>query len=69
MRDARSWPSATSFRTVDRAHWSFALTCATESSFETGMFLYSLLILRASKTGKTLPVRYVVENGAILRID
>jgi hypothetical protein len=38
MRDARSSPSATSFRTVDRAHWSFALTWATESSFETGMF-------------------------------
>jgi hypothetical protein len=42
MRDARSSPSTISFRTVDRAHWSFALTCATVSSFETGMFLYSL---------------------------
>jgi hypothetical protein len=42
MRDARSSPSATNFRTVDRAHWSFALTWATESSFETGMFLCSV---------------------------
>lgn len=38
MRDARSSPSAINFRTVDRAHWSFALTCATESSFETAIF-------------------------------
>ena len=38
MRDARSSPSATNLRTVDRAHWSFALTCATESNLETGMF-------------------------------
>ena len=38
MRDARSSPSAISFRTVDRVHWSFALTCATESSLGTGMF-------------------------------
>jgi len=38
MREARSSPSAISFRTVDRAHWSFAPTCATESSFETGIF-------------------------------
>jgi hypothetical protein len=38
MREARSSPSVISFRTVDRAHWSFAPTCATDSSFETGIF-------------------------------
>ena len=36
-RDARSSPSAISFRIVELAHWSLALTCATESSFETGI--------------------------------
>jgi hypothetical protein len=69
MRDARSSPSAISFRTVDRAHWSFALTCATDSSFETGIFLCPVSIFRASMTVRTLAVRYVVERGAFLGID
>jgi len=38
MREARSSPSAISFRTVDGAHWIFVPTCATDSSFETGIF-------------------------------
>jgi hypothetical protein len=54
-REARSSPSAISFRTVDRAHCSFALTCATESSFETGMFLCSISIFRVAATVNTLP--------------
>jgi hypothetical protein len=69
MRDARSSPSATSFRTVDRAHWSFALTCATERSFETGMFLCSIPILRASTTVRTLPVSYVFADGVLFGVD
>jgi hypothetical protein len=69
MRDARSSPSAISFRIVEQAHWSLALTCATESSFETGMFLCSILILRASSTVKTLPVCYVIVRGAFSGVD
>jgi hypothetical protein len=69
MRDARSSPSATSFRTVDRAHWSLALTCATERSFETGMFLCSIPILRASKTVKQLPVSHVVAESVFFGVD
>jgi len=69
MRDARSSPSATSFLTVDRAHCSFALTCATDSSFETGMFLCSISILRARKTGRILPVTYLIESGVIFDVD
>lgn len=56
IRDARSSPSAINFRIVDRAHWSFSLTWATESSLETGITLCSISILRAALTVKTLTV-------------
>src|SRR5258708_3565843 len=69
MREARSSPSATNFRTVDRAHWSFALTRATESSWRTGMFVSSVLIFQASTTVRTLPVGYVVGVAGFLVID
>jgi hypothetical protein len=68
MRDARSWPSAISFRMVDRAHWSFALTCATDNILETGMFLLGLIFI-ASTTVKTSTVFYVVERNTILVVD
>ena len=42
MREARSSPPAISFRTVDRARWSFALTCVTDNSLKTGTFLLSV---------------------------
>jgi hypothetical protein len=45
------------------------LTCATESSLETGMFLCSIPILRASRTVKTLPVGYVIVSGAFSGVD
>jgi hypothetical protein len=38
MREARRSPTAISFRTVEGAHWSFAPTCATDSSLVTGIF-------------------------------
>lgn len=69
MRDARSSPSATSFRTVDRAHWSFALTCATDNSFETGIVRVLGSILRAITTVRTLPVSYVAERRALPGVD
>jgi len=69
MRDARSSPSAINFRTVELAHCSLMLTCATESSFETGMFLCSILIFRAIRTVKTLPVGYVIVSGEFSGID
>jgi len=54
MRDARSSPSAISFRTVDRAHWSFALTCATESSFETGIMFVLGFNLQGQYDGRNI---------------